>query len=312
MRILFFEQVNRQLEASRGQKSGLSVAIGMVAESLESSAVISVTSRDQIVFSLRRFSPEIAVFANSGFARFLDSSLVEMFPKTRFIIQDHSHVSFGVTNHNLIINMAQLESIGCEYMFNDERSALLMGKKWLPNVYKGEFSTPFRKEIKKELNIICAGAIRPMKNQFTQAKIAISYADKLGVKLNFYMNLNSEQGTKYITGNLKQLFRSTKHELVDLGWLPHKLFRSSLKCYHFGMQLSLSESFNVVAADYACAGLPMIVSDEIRWASDRVKVNPFNMAEAHAQLDVCDLSVTESQDKLRDHNETALEIWRGL
>jgi hypothetical protein len=40
------------------------------------------------------------------------------------------------------------------------------------------------------------------------------------------------------------------------------------------MQVSLSETFSIVAADMVSAGIPIVVSPEVDWASSICKVNP--------------------------------------
>jgi hypothetical protein len=41
-----------------------------------------------------------------------------------------------------------------------------------------------------------------------------------------------------------------------------------------GMQVSFSESFNIVTADFVTAGVPIVASDDIEWMPEFLKTSP--------------------------------------
>jgi hypothetical protein len=51
-----------------------------------------------------------------------------------------------------------------------------------------------------------------------------------------------------------------------------------------GMQVSLSESFNLVAADFVNNHIPVLVSDEIDWLPSTVKVAPASGSDHIAKM----------------------------
>jgi hypothetical protein len=53
---------------------------------------------------------------------------------------------------------------------------------------------------------------------------------------------------------------------VEHPWLNRKDFLALVRSMDFGMQTSLSETFNICAADFASEGVPIVVSDQIPWA----------------------------------------------
>jgi hypothetical protein len=148
---------------------------------------------------------------------------------------------------------------------------------YLPNYYPSEdkgFARPPKQ--KDSVNIGCFGAIRPLKNQLIQALAAIEYADKNKQKLFFHINGNRlEGGGDPILHNLRALFaHSTKHELVEHAWQPHANFLDLIATMDLGMQVSFTESFNIVAADMVTVGVPVVTSPEIVWVSKVFHADP--------------------------------------
>lgn len=147
---------------------------------------------------------------------------------------------------------------------------------YLPNFYPTKASTahPPPKD-GRFVNVACFGAIRPMKNQLIQAVAAIKYAESQGKILRFHINATrSETGGDNPLKNLRDLFRHVPHELVEHTWMSHSYFLGLLRTMDIGLQVSFSETFNIVAADYAVAGLPAVVSPEISWASPWCQADP--------------------------------------
>lgn len=73
--------------------------------------------------------------------------------------------------------------------------------------------------------------------------------------------------------------------------------------------MTLSETFNAMSADYTASGLPMVVSPEVRWASDEVKANSHDVDSIIDKMKTCHLYVKNNQVRLREHNEKAIELW---
>ena len=118
-----------------------------------------------------------------------------------------------------------------------------------------------------ELNIGCFGAIRPLKNQLIQAMAAIKFVDDLGGELHFHVNAGRvEQKGQAVLRNLEALFDNTGHFLVEHPWMDHHDFLKVVGEMDLCMQVSFSETFNIVAADSIACGIPTVVSREIPWA----------------------------------------------
>lgn len=147
---------------------------------------------------------------------------------------------------------------------------------YLPNIYfvkpnnisKGRIST-------EEINIFIPGAIRVLKNHLIQAVAAIRYANVLGKKLKLHINADRlEQNGDSVLKNLVALFKDTNHELVFHPWYTHYEFLEVIATMDLVMQVSLTESFNIVTADAINLGIPIVVSKDIDWVSWFSKASP--------------------------------------
>ena len=157
---------------------------------------------------------------------------------------------------------------------------------YLPNIYcppKYRHYYPPKKKHRDCVDIGCFGAIRPMKNQLLQAVAAVKYANEIKKKLRFHMNGNRcEQNGQQVFKNIDAFFEGQDfHELVLHPWMPHNEFISLIRTMDIGMQVSYSESFNIVAADFVDNDVPFIGSPDIDWLPKLYRVD-FNSSEAIA------------------------------
>ena len=148
---------------------------------------------------------------------------------------------------------------------------------YLPNVYLPHYYDfePSMKE-KGHIDIGCFGAIRPMKNQLIQAIAAIKFANRFGKKLRFHINGGrQEQKGDQVYKNLVALFEGhEQHTLIVHPWMPHDKFIHVIRKMDIGLQVSLSETFNIVAADFVDNNIPIIGSYDIEWLPRCFKTNP--------------------------------------
>lgn len=147
---------------------------------------------------------------------------------------------------------------------------------FLPNIYKAKAFTP-KKHFKSygHVDIASFGAIRPMKNTYQQAMAAIEFAEQIGKKLRFHINgTRTEQSGDNALRNIQALFEHSNHELVEHMWYKHAEFLKVASKMDIGMQVSFSESFNIVTADFVTAKVPIVASDDISWMPWIMKVSP--------------------------------------
>jgi hypothetical protein len=128
------------------------------------------------------------------------------------------------------------------------------------------------------IDIGCFGAIRPLKNQLTQAVAAIEFANALGRKMRFHLNADRvEGGGLPILHNIQALFASSPHDLVEHGWMDTPAFIATARNMDLGLQVSFSETFNIVSADLATANVPLVVSPEVIWAAPVFQADPTDL-----------------------------------
>jgi hypothetical protein len=155
---------------------------------------------------------------------------------------------------------------------------------YLPNIYyppKYKKYSVLKNENSNHIHIGCFGAIRPMKNHLIQAVAALDFARHIHKTLKFHINGNrTEQNGSQVYKNLVSLFEGARlfdgkhHELVEHDWVPHQEFISLIKGMDIGMQVSLTESFNIVAADFISNNIPFIGSHDIDWMPGIFKADP--------------------------------------
>lgn len=199
--------------------------------------------------------------------------------------------------------------------FNDELNELDFKSVYLPNIY-----VPPKSHVRKTrdniLDIGCFGAIRPLKNQMLQAIAAIKFANELDRPLKFHMNGDRiEQKGDQVLKNIRALFATHKrHKLVEHAWMPHNEFIKLINKMDLGMQVSLTESFNIVTADFVGQNVPIIVSPDISWMPFIYHADPNSSDDM-----VCKLWFTYITSKFKLHlvnrlalswyNETATDEW---
>jgi hypothetical protein len=167
-----------------------------------------------------------------------------------------------------------------------------------------------------EVDIGCFGAIRPMKNQLAQAMAAIVFADSHRMNLHFHMNTSrTEQRGDQVYRNIKSMFvNNPRHELVEHTWLDHDSFMDIVSMMDFGMQVSLTESFNIVTADFVSSGIPMVVSQDIEWMPSICKCSPNSIQDMVDKLNFIKKFskfgiTTIAKMSLNTYNKEAKRIW---
>jgi hypothetical protein len=142
----------------------------------------------------------------------------------------------------------------------------------LPNYYPTDavpVDSPSAMYGKDHVDIGCFGAIRPLKNHLPQAVAAIAFGATIGKPIHFHINTGRiEMKGEPIVRNLISLFEqagAAGHKLIIHDWIDHETFVELAGSMDMGMQVSFSETFNIVAADMLTRGVPIVVSPEVPW-----------------------------------------------
>jgi hypothetical protein len=214
-------------------------------------------------------------------------------------------------NFHLAVNAAKLAS--------DLKLALGYKTVYTPNIYlfdKKDFN--FAWQDNNRLDIGCFGAIRPFKNMVNQAMAAIAFAKKYNLRLRFHINASRfESHGENILKNIKAIFAATPYELHEHEWMNHEDFIKLVRKMDLGLQVSYTETFNIVAADFVSNHIPIVGSKEIDW------LFPWYQAEPNSVKDIVDKIDFAYHTKqfhlhrlnefyLNKHNAEAIEAWLNL
>lgn len=247
------------------------------------------------------------------------SELINKYPSIRFVIRIHSKTPFLAMEGNAIAWIKEYAKIAT-VSFNhpdtgNEFETIGIPNYYLPNIYpvvdfKGSSYIEQRRNYYK---IGCFGAIRPFKNQLAQAMAAIIFAEKKHASVHFYINYSRvEQRGEGILKNLRGLFEGTRHKLIETEWLDHVDFIKLIGTMDACMQVSFTETFNIVTADCIASHVPVVVSKEIDWLHCR-KADPNYEGEIAEVLDYviknkCELIEDNIQD-LNNYNQSSGIRW---
>jgi hypothetical protein len=184
---------------------------------------------------------------------------------------------------------------------------------FLPNYYPLPAPLAHVPSLPGVLNVGCFGAIRPLKNQVYEAVAALELARQLGKKLVFHINgTRVEQSGTNVLNNIKATFASTPNAtLVQHPWKTRTDFLDLCRRVDLGMQVSFTETFNIVTADLVTNNTPVVVSDEIDWVDRRFRADPTDrddiIRRAKAALTWWD--VTVNRRGLEHYNEVSRSAW---
>lgn len=193
--------------------------------------------------------------------------IVRIHSKIPFLAQEGMAIDWIRNYDNRIVIAPNSKALA-----DDLKKTMKTGAVLLPNVYRPFFFGAPRFDMKlfedkrEYVDIGCFGAVRPLKNQLQQAVAAIEFCDQKNLLLRFHINGGrvEDRGQEALK-NLRALFLGTTHELVEHDWLSHRQFLALVWQMDLGMQVSLSESFNIVTADFVHVGVPIVVSEDVEW-----------------------------------------------
>jgi len=189
---------------------------------------------------------------------------------------------------------------------------------YLPNFYPQEYKSKKFNRDKDTIDISCFGAIRPLKNHVLQAIAAIGFANEIGKKLRFHVNAGriEMQGGPVIK-NLKNIFQQlhdSGHEMINHQWTPREQFLKLCGEMDIGLQVSFSETFNIVGADLISQGVPLVgTAEEIPWAVHTFCADPTNskdiIAKLHTTYKMPWVNVKANQWSLTNYTNKTAKIW---
>lgn len=260
-------------------------------------------------------------------AKFVE--LTKLHPDIKWIIRLHSELPF-IANEGIAIDWIgdYVSHYNVYVAANTERmqrdlQIYLSNKKfknnivYLPNFYPQDFNHKNLNKHKYWIDVGCFGAVRPLKNQLIQAVAALKFANKINKQLRFHINGGRiEQKGDSVFINIVSLFQQVAdsgHVLISHDWAPREDFLEVCSQVDIGMQVSFSETFNIVAADLISQGIPIVTSKEIPWSSHWFNCDPNDSESIYkALLKVYaypKLNVSYNSKNLISYTNTTRKIW---
>lgn len=308
MKVLFI--VKKRIDYGTGQGYGTAYGLGNSANFVSNflnnhkieSKVVIANDGNEIDRLVTEFNPT-HVFIEAIWVtpeKFLELLQIPRHQRRKWVVRLHSRISFiaheGVAFPWLLRYRNEVATKHRNFFIapntreftNDLIETFKTRAVYLPNVYEPgvalpvyEYPTLFKlPKIFKHpdfLDVGCFGAIRPFKNQLAQGVAAAKFADSIGRKLRFHINVTrTEQAGDQVVKNLRAFFAGTHHALVEHRWMQHDDFVHVVKQMDMGCQVSFTETFNIVAADFSHYDIPLIVSEQVKWMPWWTKVRDAN------------------------------------
>lgn len=301
-------------QISNGLKTSAQIVVDMLLAEGQRAKLVEAIDGNCIDRLVNENKPERVIIEAIWVTPAKFAELQRLWPKVRWTVRIHSEIPF-LANEGMAIDwINQYANQGVEIAFNSAQTVhdfnVLVQSAYLPNYY------PLRKPraerpCDKILDVGCFGAVRPLKNQLMQAFAAIRYARIHDRKMRFHMNgSRQEQGGNNNLKNITALLKAAGFELVLHDWLPHEEFLELVGAMDIILQVSLSETFCIVAADAVSMGVPLVGSHAIPWLPDFSSADPDS---AQSIVDAMNragrISVHMNNESLKHYLHETVETW---
>jgi hypothetical protein len=258
--------------------------------------LVQVVDNNGIDKEVHKFKPDIVIIEAFWVVPEKFDVLSKLHPNVKWIIRAHSEIPFlanegsslgwitdYVTRKNVYVSFNSWQThLDFKSYLKTIKPSLQSKLVFLPNYYPVTNKvTPAEMcwDKGETIEVGCFGAIRPMKNTLIQAFAAVKFADQRGLKCRFHINAGRvEQKGDSVLKNLRSFFNGLqgKHELVEHGWLERDEFLALVSTMDIGLQVSFSETFNIVSADFVSQDIPIVTSNEIDWMPLLFTADPTN------------------------------------
>lgn len=256
-------------------------------------------------------------------------ALMGLFPRMEVMVRCHSQVGFlsvdpgavrllreglslqdSSTNFHVTGNSKRF----CHFVEQAYGSRCL----YVPNLYDAERVSRRHRNVPHEgpLRIASFGALRLLKLHPTAAAAALLVARHRGHSLEFYINSNRERGEDGILQTIRSMFYGLpRARLIEVPWAPWAEFRQIIASMDVCIQVSATETFNLVTADAVAEGVPSAVSEVIEWVPDYWKTSiddPQVIADSVSALLDNRRAADDGIRALTNYTEQGVVAWKEL
>lgn len=312
-KILFILKRREDFDPSQHTKEGMQTGLYnsasfvnnmLIAEGIQSKMVLAIDNNciDRLV---KENNPTHVIIEALWVVPTKFHILQKLHPNVKWLIRLHSDTPFLAQEGMAFDWLGDYVSYNNVYitansprMLHEVQTYLKLIKNWseeetnskifyLPNYYPQAFQKKQFDMNKEHIDICCFGAVRPLKNHMVQALAAIKFAEQIDRPLNFHINARTELNADAVVNNLKFLFQhlhDRNYQLIFHTWTVREDFLKLCRTMDLGLQVSFSETFNIVGADLISQGVPLIGSSEIPWMHKKYYANPVDSEDIAEKL----------------------------
>lgn len=324
MKILFICRKRMQYNPYDGRAYGLFNSASFVVNYLNNlphveAKVVQVNDSNDIDKEVTNYNPNIVVIEALWVTakKFLELFKIPRHKHRRWVCRIHSQWSFlAHEGASLCYLNSYLDLPQDTFVIAPNTEELAHDLNWfglktvyLPNIYEPQLYK------QNEINVGCFGSIRLFKNPLTQAIAAMQFADQFGLKLLYHINGDrTEQNGDNGLRNIEQLFLNQKrHKLIKHKWLSHEEFDMLVRQMDIGLQVSFTETFNIVIADFVKNRIPIVVSRHINWIPKEFQVQDENsVKEIVEKLNRVYSIENNNLESLINYNHMAKSRWSNF
>lgn len=283
-------EIGKTPPLSHGLSNSASFVVQMLVDAGIEASLVHVYSDNDIWKEIKAYDPTHVVIEAFWMRPKKLDDLQPIFPNVKFIIRGHSSTPFlahdsegfkwalsyltypgAAVAPNDLRHLKEMRFLA-QQVFGSGASQAFIERKvpYLPNFYPDDGCASAGQHQDHDhtfIDIGCFGAARPFKNMVAQGIAAQMFASQIGRRLRFHINGDRiECGGGPTVKNLEWIFDVDHNaELVRHDWMPHDEFKALVASMDITMQVSFAETFNIVAADAASQGVPVVGSSEIPW-----------------------------------------------
>jgi hypothetical protein len=305
----YYDIESNTYTTSSGLANSARFVVDMLVASGVSTVIEEVTDNNDIDRVVTKHRPTHVVIEALWVVPEKFTILHKLHPTVQWIVRYHSEISFlsqegiamewtfGYMNQpkvSIALNsdrthrdMVALVSTAMPMMQPQELAHRVL---YLPNYYPTQINdSPYRLKHKSVIDVGCFGAIRPLKNQLPQAVAAITFAETHELGLRFHINGDRvQQKGDTVLKNIRKLFEALppwRFQLIEHPWLSHESFIKLVRQMDIGLQVSFTETFNIVSADMVSNGIPVVTSNEIVWVAPQFQSATTDVADIVAKME---------------------------
>jgi len=300
------------------------------------SRVITVVDSNSINKEIHNYKPTHVICEAIWTPPYKIQELLNIHKDVKFDVRIHSKTPFLIEEGIAFQWLKEYNELQKQYdnfnisanntdLITEVKDSLDIELKYTPNFYKpnNEISNKcFPWEHHNHIiNIASLGALRPLKNTGLQALAALAFANSINKTLHFHVNFSRpERGGEPILKNLRNIFKDSKHKLIEHDWKNHPEFIQLVKKIDIGMQVSMSESFNLVSGDFVWNNIPIVGSEEIEFLTPecQAKTTDINdivhkLKHIYRNMQLGSNILQKKNKKLLDKsNKRALKDWQNF